>query len=41
MLSNSMKREKKLLITVLALFEISYFIRFLNDLRGPVIGDRG
>ena len=41
MLNNSMQREKRLLITVLALFEFSYFIRFLNDLRGPVMGDKG
>ena len=37
MLNDSMKREKRLLITVLALFEFSYFIRFLNDLKGPAL----
>ena len=41
MLNNSMKREKRLLITVLALFEFSYFVRFLNDLRGPIMGEKG
>ena len=41
MLNNSMKREKRLLITVLALFEFSYFIRFLNDLMGPHMVEKG
>ena len=41
MLSSSMKREKRLLITVLALFEFSYFIRFLNDLKGPAMVEKG
>ena len=41
LIRNAMKREKFVLITVLFFFELGYFMRFIIDLREPVITGRG
>lgn len=41
LIRNAMKREKFVLITVLVFFELGYFMRFIIDLREPVMTERG
>ena len=41
MAKNAMKKEKVLLFTVLIIFELSYFVRFLTDIMGAGMTDDG